>query len=177
MLSSGMQCYHLELMLSSGTKCYHLKNVIMVSSGANVIIWILVLSCDVIIWDDNTPLFCFSWKLHSLIVWTEATFKLSEMRNHSKDDIFLLTRQYAAKPRFWRLYIANSLNSSGVKNFRPTHPLHPLRLQGFSSFYPCISGTTDRYLPLKTGKNRITRTKDFTKIFYIVFFEEEKLGN
>ncbi len=26
-----------------------------------------MLSCDVIIWDDNTPLFCFSWKLHSLI--------------------------------------------------------------------------------------------------------------
>ncbi len=25
-----------------------------------------MLSCDVIIWDDNTPLFCFSWKLHSL---------------------------------------------------------------------------------------------------------------
>jgi hypothetical protein len=25
-----------------------------------------VLSCDVIIWDDNTPLFYFSWKLHSL---------------------------------------------------------------------------------------------------------------
>ncbi len=23
-------------------------------------------SCDVIIWDDNTPLFYFSWKLHSL---------------------------------------------------------------------------------------------------------------
>jgi hypothetical protein len=53
MLSSGMQCYHLELMLSSGTTCYHLGlhviiwdkmlssggNVIMVSSGANVIIW------------------------------------------------------------------------------------------------------------------------------------------
>jgi hypothetical protein len=32
-LSSGMQCYHLELMLSSGA------NVLMVSSGANVIIW------------------------------------------------------------------------------------------------------------------------------------------
>ncbi len=29
----------------------------MLSSGANVIIW--VLSCDVIIWDDNTPLFIF----------------------------------------------------------------------------------------------------------------------
>jgi hypothetical protein len=81
MLSSGMKCYHLELMLSSGTKCYHLElmlssraNVIicyeMLSTGANVIICIycyhLVLSCDVIIWDDNTPLFYFSWKLHSL---------------------------------------------------------------------------------------------------------------
>ena len=61
MLSSGMKCYHLELMLSSGA------NVIiwdeMPSSGANVIICIycyhLVLSCDVIIWDDNTPLFIF----------------------------------------------------------------------------------------------------------------------
>jgi hypothetical protein len=66
MLSSGIQCYHMELMLSSGTTCYHLglhviiwdamlpsganviilekmissgANVIMVSSGANVIIW------------------------------------------------------------------------------------------------------------------------------------------
>ncbi len=41
MLSSGMKCYHLELMLSSGRKCYHLgRNVIiwdeMLSSGANV---------------------------------------------------------------------------------------------------------------------------------------------
>ena len=74
MLSSGMKCYHLEIMLSSGTKCYHLEQ--MLSSGANVIIWDempssganviiciycyhLVLSCDVIIWDDNTPLFIF----------------------------------------------------------------------------------------------------------------------
>ena len=62
MLSSGMQCYHLEVMyhlgrnviicdemLSSGIKCYHLgRNVIiweeMLSSGANVIIWDEVLS-------------------------------------------------------------------------------------------------------------------------------------
>jgi hypothetical protein len=88
MLSSGMKCYHLgqnviiwdemlssgakviiwgEMlsfgvnyfiwgeMLSFGIKCYHL--------GCNVIIWSycyhLVLSCDVIIWDDNTPLFIF----------------------------------------------------------------------------------------------------------------------
>ncbi len=27
-----------------------------------------MLSYDVIIWDDNTPLFCFSWKLHSLVI-------------------------------------------------------------------------------------------------------------
>jgi hypothetical protein len=42
MLSSGMQCYHLELMLSYGA------NVIiwdeMLSSGANVIIWDKMLS-------------------------------------------------------------------------------------------------------------------------------------
>ncbi len=71
MLSSGMQCYHLELM-SIWDK--------MISSGANVIhnsiIWSqfchLVLSCDVIIWDDNTPLFYFSWKLHSLFKGTLA---------------------------------------------------------------------------------------------------------
>jgi hypothetical protein len=48
MLSSGMQCYHLELMLSSEANviilslCYHLgRNVIiwdeMISSGANVL--------------------------------------------------------------------------------------------------------------------------------------------
>ncbi len=27
-----------------------------------------MLSCDVIIWEDNIPLFYFSWKLHSLIL-------------------------------------------------------------------------------------------------------------
>ncbi len=32
-----------------------------------------MLSCDVIIWDDNTPLFYFSWKLHSLLVDTYIT--------------------------------------------------------------------------------------------------------
>ncbi len=31
-----------------------------------------MLSCDVIIWDDNTPLFCFSWKLHSLSVFSHV---------------------------------------------------------------------------------------------------------
>jgi hypothetical protein len=84
MLSSGMKRYHLELMLSSGMKCFHLGcNAIIRSKcyhlGQNAIIWSqcynsiirsscyhLVLSCDVIIWDDNTPLFYFSWKLHSL---------------------------------------------------------------------------------------------------------------
>ncbi len=49
MLSSGMQCYHRELMLSFRTKYYYLElNVIiwyaMLSSGANVIIWDEMLS-------------------------------------------------------------------------------------------------------------------------------------
>ncbi len=82
MLSSGAKVIIWDEMLSSGMKCYHLGyNVIiwyaMLSSGAIIIIWDkmlssgmqcypLVLSCDVIIWDDNTPLFYFSWKLHSL---------------------------------------------------------------------------------------------------------------
>jgi hypothetical protein len=59
-----MKCYHLELILS------YRANVIiwyeMLSSGANVInvtkwsyCYHLVLSCDVIIWDDNTLLFIF----------------------------------------------------------------------------------------------------------------------
>jgi hypothetical protein len=44
MLSSGMKRNNLEVMLSSGTTCYHLRlHVIiwdaMLSSGANVIIW------------------------------------------------------------------------------------------------------------------------------------------
>jgi hypothetical protein len=61
MLSSGMQCYHLELCYQKGTKCYHLE--LMLWYGAKGVIWNycyhLVLSCDVIIWDDNTPLFIF----------------------------------------------------------------------------------------------------------------------
>jgi hypothetical protein len=52
-------------------KCYHLgRNVIiwdnlelMLSSGAHIINWSkcyhLVLSCDAIIWDDNTPFLFF----------------------------------------------------------------------------------------------------------------------
>ncbi len=51
MLSSGMKRYHLEPMLSSGTTCYHLGwNVIiwdaMLSSGDNVIIWDKMLSSE-----------------------------------------------------------------------------------------------------------------------------------
>ncbi len=83
MLSSGMNCYHLELMLSSVANviiCSYCNVIIweeMLSSGANVLMWEemlssgafvviiwskcyhLVLSCDVIIWDDNTPFFIF----------------------------------------------------------------------------------------------------------------------
>jgi hypothetical protein len=86
-----MRCYHLELMLSSGMKCYHLQ--LILSSGANVIIWdemlssrwkfyhleLKVIICDeilsFIIWDDNTPLFYFFWKLHSLFAdWHTKKF-------------------------------------------------------------------------------------------------------
>jgi hypothetical protein len=40
-----------------------------------------MLSCDVIIWDDNTPLFYFSWKLHSLEYFREFSkkFKMAPM--------------------------------------------------------------------------------------------------
>jgi hypothetical protein len=69
MLSSGANVIIWDEMFSSGMKRYHLE--LMLSSGANVIIWDymlssgmkryhLVLSCDVISWDDNTPLFYFS---------------------------------------------------------------------------------------------------------------------
>jgi hypothetical protein len=69
MLSSGMKCYHLELMLSSGTKCCRLElnfiiwdamlssrtklRNVMFSSGANVIILdeMYHLGLHVIIWD------------------------------------------------------------------------------------------------------------------------------
>ncbi len=71
MLSSGMKCYHVELMLSSGMKCQHLE--LMLSCGANVVIWsycyhlelLISPGANVIIWSNN-PLFYFSWKLHSL---------------------------------------------------------------------------------------------------------------
>jgi hypothetical protein len=70
MLSSGTNiiiwslCYHVEQMLSCWWKCYHVlpsgqfcavkfAAKIMLSSG---VIYV-VLSCDVIMWDDNIPLF------------------------------------------------------------------------------------------------------------------------
>jgi hypothetical protein len=61
MLSSGMKCYHLELMLSSGANVIIWDemissgaNVIMLQNGANVIIWCyhVILSSGMI-----TPLF------------------------------------------------------------------------------------------------------------------------
>ena len=51
MLSSGANVIIWDKMLSSGMKCYHLE--LMLSSGANVIIWDEMLSsgANVIIWD------------------------------------------------------------------------------------------------------------------------------
>jgi hypothetical protein len=70
-LSSGTTCYHLGCNVIIWNLCYHLwQNAIIWSLCYNGIIrsscYHLVLSCDVIIWDDNTPFFYFSWKLHSL---------------------------------------------------------------------------------------------------------------
>ncbi len=72
MSSSGMKCYHLDLILSSGAKCYHLElNVIiwdeMLSSGANVIIWDKMLSCG-----SNVVMLSFganviSWCYHVML--------------------------------------------------------------------------------------------------------------
>jgi hypothetical protein len=83
----------------------------MLSTGANVFICIycyhLVLSCDVIILDDNTPLFYFSWKLHSLDFYRLAALYLNlQVRDgicgdtSLKDYIFLQGRKIRAKSLF-----------------------------------------------------------------------------
>ncbi len=38
-----------------------------------------MLSSDVIIWDENTPLFYFSWKLHSLTFDGSPTNRVREL--------------------------------------------------------------------------------------------------
>jgi hypothetical protein len=108
MLSSGMKCYHLEQILSCGTKCYHVgRNVIMwtqmLSSGQfcavklptkfHAIIWWyhVVLSCDVIMRDDNTP---FSFFLETSLTRVYVKLKLANLSSLLKVcKIFLLHKK------------------------------------------------------------------------------------
>ncbi len=85
MLSSWMQCYHLELMLSSGTKGLYYDTELMLSFGANVIIWCyhVMLSSRMI-----TPPFYFSWKLHSLIWGREIPYSYAQS-NFIKGGVFM----------------------------------------------------------------------------------------
>ncbi len=91
MLSSGMLYYHLELMLSSGTKCYHLGlNVIMwdamLSSGADVIIWDVMISsgANVIMLQSgaNVIIWCYHVMLSSGMI-TPPFFIFPENFTHS----------------------------------------------------------------------------------------------
>ncbi len=98
MLSSGIKCFHLELMLSSGTKCYHLEltfssgaNVIiwdeMLSSGANVIIWVAMLSsgANVFIWDKMLSSRAYVIMVSSaanVIIWCYHVMLSSGMITH-----------------------------------------------------------------------------------------------
>ncbi len=107
MLSSGTTCYHLGLhviikdaMLSSATTviiCDKMlssgANVIMVSSGANVIIWCyhVMLSSGMI----THPFFYFSWKLHSLVfkyIYSMVAMKKKHQKTVPVSNILLLAR-------------------------------------------------------------------------------------
>jgi hypothetical protein len=79
MLSSGMKCYHLELMLPSVTTCYHMGLHVIIwdallSSGANVIIWDKMLSsgANVIIVSSGA----------NVIIWCYHVMLLSGMITH-----------------------------------------------------------------------------------------------
>ncbi len=77
MLSSGMKCYHLELILSSESKCYHLE--LKLSSGTkfyhlgwNVIIWDEMLSSGMkcyhleLMLSSGTKFYHLGW---NIIIW------------------------------------------------------------------------------------------------------------
>jgi hypothetical protein len=85
MLSSGMRCYHLELMLSSGTKFYHLEWDVIIQDdmlswskcyhlGQNVIIWddMLLSRANFIIWDEILSSGAVSLMLFSAVKWIGA---------------------------------------------------------------------------------------------------------
>ncbi len=122
MLSSGMKCYHLDLMLSSGTKCYHLGwNVIiwdaMLSSGANVIIWDKMQSsgATVIMVSSgaNVTIWCYHVMLSSGMI-THPFFIFPENFTHSYICAFLhivgsLIYDFASDPIWISLYMRKNM--------------------------------------------------------------------
>jgi hypothetical protein len=91
MLSSGMKRYHLELMLSSVTTCYHLGlHVIiwdaMLSSGANVIIWDKMLSSGAKVVMVSSGAIVIIWCCHVMLssgMITHPFFIFPENFTHS----------------------------------------------------------------------------------------------
>ncbi len=139
MLSSRVKCYHLELMLSSGTKCYHLGRTViiwdaMLSSGASVIIWDKMLSCGanvvMLSFGANVIIWCYRVMLSSWMI-TPPYFIFPENFTHSK--LGQKTRQrleskktwvYAQKPQL-KMTFKNSISvlfSQG--NFTASIPLN-----------------------------------------------------
>jgi hypothetical protein len=73
----------------------------------------------------------------------DSLFKPREIRNWSKDDVLLLTAYQRSK---MRRYLPSGLLTCDKKSFRaPPDP--PCDDKGTVPFHPCISVTTDRYLP------------------------------
>jgi hypothetical protein len=137
MLSSGMKHYHLELMLSSGTTCYHLRlHVIiwdaMLSSVANFIIWDKMLSsgANVIMVSSgaNVIIWCYHVMLSSGMI-THPFFIFPENFTHSMESRFLPSSWY--RP-FWffkrcldwtqRAAVASSRATNLASHFPTCHP-------------------------------------------------------
>jgi hypothetical protein len=157
MVSSGTKCYHLgwnviiwDEMLSSGMKCYHLGCIVIIWSlfyhlGQNAIIWsqcfngiiwslCLVLSCDVIIWDDNTPLFYFSWKLHSLMRFSHFLFyvlfvefrptNFGQFKLRQSLDVFLVLTKLSQVPNLVIVrFYSNASSSMQFVRLKLSHKL------------------------------------------------------
>jgi hypothetical protein len=91
MLSSGTKRYHLELILSPGTTCYHLGlHVIiwdvMFSSGANVIIWNKMLSSGANVIMVSSGAIVIIWCYHVMLssgMITHPFFIFPENFTHS----------------------------------------------------------------------------------------------
>jgi hypothetical protein len=64
-----------------------------------------MLSCDVIIWDDNTPLFYFSWKLYSLLSIVEDPHLRVMIRKYIYRNVFSTLLLYYGASRVFNLLV------------------------------------------------------------------------